>query len=174
MEKRELISTSYVLSDDPETAHSHFKDLDSLFKTFPFSDSTLKWISKTQAKKRETKVENTLIIVDDVDHAEKSKEMEAVFKRGRHLGLNIFLLNQVANRSLTPTAKVNSNFILFSALTPKTYKELHEEMVVSPPFTPKEFSDWCAANVGGPPGSPNYRVFGVYDRTAQALYKIKA
>jgi hypothetical protein len=171
-----LVDDVIVLSGDPETAFANYdpvlgKDLE---QTALFSEENLTAIHDRQkAARKEKALRSLLLIADDVSGVEKSATMEIFFKRGRHVGIQVMLLNQMANKSTATWAKGNSSFILFSSLMPPGMKDIFTSMVLVPPMQPKAFSDWAAANVGGVPGTPTRYVFGVYERDYQALYKVK-
>jgi hypothetical protein len=178
---REMVDTGhvkevFVLSGDPEGALATYDPVlgENLEEVALFSEVNLSTIlSRQEAARKQRALCSVLVIVDDVSGAEKSATLEIFFKRGRHVGVQIMLLNQMANKSTPTWAKANSSFILFSMLTPMGMKDLHASMTLLPPLQPKAFSDWAAANVGGAQGTPTRYVFGVYERDHQTLYKIK-
>jgi threonine dehydratase len=165
-----------VLSDDPETAEATYYPVlgDDLENAALFCEQNLSAIFERQTSARKkNKLRSMLLIVDDVSGVEKSATLEMLFKRGRHMGIQVMLLNQMANKSMATWAKANSSFILFSMLPPTGMKDLHVSMTLVPPMQPKALSDWAAANVGGAQGTPTRYVFGVYERDYQAIYKVK-
>ena len=165
-----------VLSDDPETAEATYYPVlgDDLENAALFCEQNLSAIFERQkSARKKNKLRSMLLIVDDVSGVEKSATLEMLFKRGRHMGIQVMLLNQMANKSMATWAKANSSLILFSMLPPTGMKDLHVSMTLVPPMQPKAFSDWAAANVGGAQGTPTRYVFGVYERDYQAIYKVK-
>ena len=178
---KEMVDTGrvagvYVLSDDPETALACYDPVlgDALVDVSLFSDEAVGELKKQQETARRSKSLNkVLLIVDDVCAADKSAQLMMSFQRGRHVGLSVFLLNQVANRAIAPWAKGNSEFILFSMLTPAGVKTLHDAMVLASPMSHGALSAWVADHVGGAPHTPTRYVFGVYDRDYHVLYKVK-
>jgi len=178
---REMVDTRrvhdvFVLSDDPETAEATYDPVlgDDLEDVGLFSEDELRAIFKRQEEARKEKtLRRTLVIVDDVSGVEKSATLEIMFKRGRHHGVCVMLLNQMANKSMATWAKGNSDFILFSMLTPMGLKDLHASLTLVPPMLPKAFADWAAANVGGAQGTLTRYVFGVYERNHHVLYRVK-
>ena len=102
---------------------------DGLETRGPVSEDELRAIFKRQEEARKEKtLRRTLVIVDDVSGVEKSATLEMMFKRGRHHGVCVMLLNQMANKSTATWAKGNSDFILFSMLTPMGLKDLHASL----------------------------------------------
>jgi hypothetical protein len=147
---------------------------DDLKDVYEFSEDFLRAIFERQEEARKEKtLRRMLVIVDDVSGVEKSATLEMMFKRGRHHGVCVMLLNQMANKSMATWAKGNSDFILFSMLTPMGLKDLHASLTLVPPMLPKAFADWAAANVGGAQGTLTRYVFGVYERNHHVLYKVK-
>jgi hypothetical protein len=178
---KELVDTRRVqevkvYSDDPETALATYDPVlgDDLEDVYMFSEDELRKLCIDQeAARKEKKLGRVLVIVDDVSGTEKSATLEMFFKRGRHVGIQVMLLNQMSNKSTPTWAKANSSFILFSMLSPPYMKDLHASMTLQPSMQPKAFADWAAVNVGGAPGTPTRYVFGVYERDYQAIYKVK-
>ena len=83
------------------------------------------------------------------------------------------ILSQTANRTLAPTFKTNSRFILFGAIPPAVCRDLVQSITLTPAQKPKAVSDWISAEIGGAEGTEQAFVFGLYDSHKSILMKMR-
>ena len=131
-----------VLTADTLTAEKQFEGLGCKTQVGLFAEETVaKWVARLERRRLgnveveasggAAAQERTLLVLDDVVGAgiESSKGVEALFTRGRHPGVTVCLSSQQPNRTLTPTFKNNTRFILFTQLTGTGMRRLLEDMV---------------------------------------------
>ena len=145
-----------------------------------FAEETVaKWVARLERRRLENVEveasggaavqERTLLVLDDVVGAgiESSKGVEALFTRGRHQGVTVCLSSQQPNRTITPTFKNNTRFVLFTQLTGTGMKRLLEDMVLRPPMKPAAFEAWVSERC------VDY-AFGLYDSHLKTLSVVRA
>jgi hypothetical protein len=169
-----------VLTADTLTAEEQFAGLGCKTQVGLFAEETVeKWVARLERQRLENVEveasggvavqERTLLVLDDVVGAgvETSKAVTTLFTRGRHLGVYVCLSRQQPNRTLTPTSKNNTRFIVFTQLTGTGMKRLWEDMVLRPPMKPAAFEAWVSERC------VDY-AFGLYDSHLKTLSVVRA
>jgi len=85
----------------------------------------------TQAAVPKEKRKQILVVLDDVlgdKSAENNDVVMKFYSQGRHAGISIILMSQIANRILSPAVLQNSCYILYSRLNRTQLSNLFESI----------------------------------------------
>jgi hypothetical protein len=166
-----IIKNVFVFSPNPDQAQKNYGDIivaDDF--NVEFSEEALQELLQYQTRKQQRgRGQPTLVILDDIlgtKDGENSKVVNTFFSAGRQQQIYTIVLSQVGNRSLSPVIKENCRLILFYRLNPRTASNLHDFMILNPPWKKRNLIEWSL-------NLPKY-TFGLCDQDQMRIVKVRA